>query len=234
MSIGYNLQTQSIIKTGLTFTQADYDSELSARDNLRYDSPGIFLTYGFDTLDRRSFPTRGDRINLSIIHWEEDVDGDLITGAESIADTYRSTQYLADWKTAISQGGHGLVGKLSFAYSDSESDQSIHYSQLGGFLNLSGYHKNALIGNSKVFAAIAYQYDLGESLLGLTGFPVYIGASIEAGNVWLIEDSVKFDDLIPAGSLFLSTDSKLGPLALGIGFADGDNNSVYFYLGKNI
>ncbi len=234
LSIGYNLQNEGVIETGLTFAKADYDNELSVQDDLRYDSPGIFLTYGFDTLDRRSFPSRGDRITLSIIHWQEDVRGDLITGAESIADTYRSTQYLADWKTATSLGGHGLVGKLSFAYTDSESEQSIHYSQLGGFLNLSGYHKNALIGNSKVFAALAYQYDLGKSLLGLTGFPVYIGVSIESGNVWLIDESVKFDDLIPAGSIFLSTDSKLGPIALGIGFADGDNNSVYFYLGKNI
>ena len=233
LSIGYNLHNEGIIETGLTFEKADYDNELSVQDDLSYDSPGVFLSYGFDTLDRRSFPSRGERITLSITHWEEDVHGDLITGAESITNTYLSTQYLADWKTATSLGGHGLVGKLSFAYTDSESDQSIHYSQLGGFLNLSGYHKNALIGNSKIFAALAYQYDLGKSLLGLTDFPVYIGASIESGNVWLIDESVKFDDLIPAGSIFLSTDSKLGPLALGIGFAEGNNNSVYFYLGKN-
>ncbi len=234
MSIGYNLQNESIIEAGITFAQAEYDNELSVQDDLRYDSPGIFLTYGFDTLDRRSFPTRGNRITLDIIRWEEDVRGDLITGTESIADTYRSTQYLADLRTATSLGEHGLVGKLSLAYSDSETNQSVHYSQLGGFLNLSGYHKNALIGNSKVFGMLAYQYDLGKSLLGLTGFPVYIGASIESGNVWLIDEPITLDDLIPAGSIFLSTDSKLGPLALGIGFAEGDNNSVYFYLGKSI
>jgi len=233
LNVGYNLYNMGIIETGLTFEKAYYNTRLSVQDELRYDSPGIFFTIAFDTLDRRSFPSSGERVSLSIIHWQEDVSGYLITGAESITDTYGSTQYLADWKAAVSVGSQGLIGKLSFAYTDSETDQSIHYSQLGGFLNLSGYHTDALIGNSKIFGALAYQYDLGKSLLGLTDFPVYIGASVELGNVWQIDESVKFDDLIPAGSIFLSTDSKLGPLALGIGFSEGGNNSVYFYLGKS-
>ena len=65
-------------------------------------------------------------------------------------------------------------------------------------------------------------------------FPIYVGASIEAGAVWLESDSISADDLIAAGSLYLGTDTRLGPIALGLGFAEGDQNSIYFYLGKNI
>lgn len=234
LSIGYNWQNLGLIEAGFAFERADYLNELSQQEDLRYDSPGIFVNFGFGTLDRLNFPTRGERLTLGITHWEEDVTGDLLNGVESTGEIYRSTQYLVDWKGAKSFGNHGLVGKTSFAHVESESEQSIHYTQLGGFLNLSGYHKNTLIGNSKAFAAIAYQYNLGRSLWGLSDFPIYLGASIEAGNVWLNSESIKFGDLIPASSIFISTDSKLGPVALGIGYADDDSFSVYFYLGTSI
>jgi len=66
------------------------------------------------------------------------------------------------------------------------------------------------------------------------GFPLYVGTSIEAGNVWLASETDRLDDLITAGSIFVGTDTRLGPVALAFGFAVGDNNSVYLYLGKNI
>ncbi len=234
LGIGYRWSNSGIIEAGLTYENGEIGNELSGRRDLRYDSPGLFLRFGHDTLDRRSFPTRGTRLTFSIAHRREDIKGDLITGENSVDDDYRSTQYQLDWRGARSLGHHGLTGKVSLAYVDSDEDQSVHYTYLGGFLNLSGYHKNALLGNSKLFGALAYQYDLGRSLLGLKEFPLYLGVSIETGGVWLASDSITADDLLAAGSLYLGTDTRLGPVALGIGFAEGDQNSVYFYLGKNI
>jgi hypothetical protein len=40
--------------------------------------------------------------------------------------------------------------------------------------------------------------------------------------------------MIAAGSIYMSTDSKLGPVALAYGFSEDNNSSIYFYLGKNI
>jgi NTE family protein len=91
-----------------------------------------------------------------------------------------------------------------------------------------------LIGNEKAFGVIAYQYNLGRSLFGLESFPIFAGASIETGNVWPADESIDFGDLIKAGSIYLSTDSKLGPIAIAYGFSEDDNRSVYFYLGANI
>ena len=81
---------------------------------------------------------------------------------------------------------------------------------------------------------ISDQCNLGRSLFNLTKFPIYVGGSLETGNVWRTTDSIKSDDLITSGSIFISTDTKLGPVALGYGFAEDDNTAVYFYLGKNI
>lgn len=234
LGLGYRWTRAGIVEIGLTYQNGEVDNELVLEDELRYDSPGLYLRIGHDTLDRRSFPSRGSRLTASILHREEDVKGDLITGDETETDAYETTQLLIDWRGAFSIDHHGLVAKLSLAHTESDADQSIHYVQLGGFLNLSGYHKNALVGNSKVFGALAYQYNLGKSLLGLTGFPLYLGVSIESGGVWLASESITANDLIAAGSLFIGTDTRLGPVALGIGFAENDQNSIYFYLGKNI
>ena len=140
---------------------------------------------------------------------------------------------LLEWRGATSRGNHVYIGKGSVALLDSEIDESVHYVQLGGFLNLSGFSNNSLVGNQKALALAAYQYDLGAGVFGLTDIPIYAGASIETGNVWDSRESVSADDLIVAGSLYFGTDTRLGPVALAYGFNDENEDSFYFYLGKN-
>ncbi|MCK5351794.1 hypothetical protein KAJ77_04415 [bacterium] len=62
--------------------------------------------------------------------------------------------------------------------------------------------------------------------------PVYIGLSLEAGNVWDDLDDAVLDSLLLAGSLFLSVDTLIGPLYLGGGLSEGGQSSLYFYLGR--
>ena len=233
LGLGYKIGTSTVVETGLIFERGRFENDLFLDEDIKYKSPGVFLRFGYDSLDRISFPTRGNRLTIAVIDRHEDLDGAPNAGTTSQDDNYRSIQYLLDWKGATSQGNHGVIGNASLAYVDSEIDDSVHYVQLGGFLNLSGYFKNALVGNHKAFAALAYQYNLGRSLFGLSKFPIYAGASVEAGNVWTAADSISSDDLISAGSVYLSTDSQLGPIALAYGFNDDDQNSYYFYLGKN-
>ncbi|MEM7563897.1 MAG: hypothetical protein AAF353_12725, partial [Pseudomonadota bacterium] len=174
------------------------------------------------------------RLDVRLTFRDEETNGSSILDSNNPEDDFRSVQFLLDWKAASRRGNHVLIGKASLAYLDSEADQSIQYVELGGFLNLSGYHKSALVGNNKVFGAVAYQYDLGRQLFGLKDFPVYAGASIETGYVWPTSASIDTEDLISAASIYMSTDSKLGPVALAIGVSDDDNDSIYFFLGKNI
>ena len=234
LGLGYKLDHFSVVEAGFTFERGDISNSVFLDEDIRYHSPGVYLAYGYDSLDRFSFPSKGNRLTMELIHRDEDVSGTALFDDQPDDIVYRSTQFLLDWKGAVSRGNNGIIGKASFAYLDSEIDQSIHYVELGGFLNLSGYHRNALIGNSKAFGLIAYQYNLGRSLFGLRNFPIYAGASLEAGNVWPTSESISVDELIAAGSVYLSTDSKLGPVALAYGFTEDDNSSIYFYLGKNI
>ncbi|MCP4335370.1 MAG: patatin [Gammaproteobacteria bacterium] len=233
-SLGYKLNVAAVVESGLILEQGDINNEVVLGDKIHYKSPGVFISYGYDTLDRLSFPSRGSQFKLVAIQREEDVEGDPIFDNGDLDEDYATTQYLMEWKAAVTKGNHGVVGQASFTYLDSEEDRSVHYAQLGGFLNLSGYHSNALVGNNKVFGSIAYQYNLGRRLFNLTRFPIYVGGSLEKGNVWEASDSIKYDELITAGSIFISTDTNLGPVALAYGIAESGNSAVYFYLGKHI
>jgi NTE family protein len=234
-ALGRKLGNWGIVEAGITFEAGNFSSGDPAQKDLDYQSPGVFLSLGYDTLDSFSFPSRGSRLQMSIIHRSEDLSGGgEISTSQDLDDSYYSTQYLLEWKSAISHGNHGLIAEANLAVLDSEADSSIYFVQLGGFLNLSGYARNSLIGNQSAFAALQYQYNLGRSLFGLKNFPIYFGSSIETGNVWSASESIDHSELITAGSVYLSTDSKLGPIAIAYGKAEGDHSAVYFYLGKSI
>jgi len=189
---------------------------------LRFAGPGQFPITGLAAAIERHPPKR----DLS--------GGGKASTNQSLDDDYNSTQYLLEWKAAISEGNHGLIAEANFARLDSDVDSSVYFVGLGGFLNLSGYPRDSLIGNQSTFATLQYQYNLGRSLFGLKRFPIYFGSSIETGNVWSASESMSYDEFITAGSVYLSTDSKFGPIALAYGYAEDDNTAVYFYFGKRI
>ncbi len=57
-----------------------------------------------------------------------------------------SVQIEANWRGAMSINNHALVGIASFETVNDDAELNIHIAELGGFLNLSGYHKRALVG----------------------------------------------------------------------------------------
>jgi NTE family protein len=233
LGLGYSLENESAVEVGLLYEKGRIENDIFLSNVVNYHSPGVYIGYGYDTLDHISFPTRGNRFTVLAVHRDENLSGDVLLDGTNIDETFLSTRFLLDWKAALSSGNHGVIGIASFSYLESEVDGSIFVAELGGFLNLSGYHRNALVGDNKAFVAFAYQYNIGRGLFGLTSFPIYLGGSVETGNVWDASESISTSDLILANSIYLSTDSKLGPIALAYGNAEGDHQSIYFYLGKN-
>jgi NTE family protein len=102
---------------------------------------------------------------------------------------------------------------------------------LGGFLNLSGYAERSLHGDQAVLGRAVVYRRTGQ-MDALFSTPIYIGASLEAGNAWQSRSQVDLGSLIYAGSLFLGVQTPLGPLFLGYGYAQGGHNSVYLTFGS--
>jgi len=231
LAAGYNYDFKGIIEVGGIAETGELSLDapfgVSAGDYV-YDSFGSFVKIGYDTLDSINFPTQGNKFNLEVFR-RKDKYSALLTSDENDF----STQVNLDWRGAFHLGDHTFVGIASFTTLDNETDFSVHVAELGGFLNLSGYQEDALIGVDKVFAAVVYQYDLGREVPGGSGLPIYLGLSAEAGNVWGINESVKYDDLIHSGSLYLGTDTSFGPAVIGTGFATGGEFSFFLSIGKN-
>nr|MBL0711725.1 patatin [Colwellia sp.] len=175
-----------------------------------------------------NFPTQGNKFSLNIFLRNDNYDN-----FDTINPTDSSLEVQFDWRGALSFHHHAFVCVASFATVDNDNDFSVHVSELGGFLNLSGYQKDALIGAHKAFAAVVYQYDLGRELFGKSSLPLYLGTSLEAGNVWTIDQSVKLDELISSGSLYIGTDTSFGPAVFGVGFASAGKNTFFISIGKS-
>lgn len=228
LGIGYNYTLQGMIELGLVAEKGSIVNDVWLTQDLDFSSYGAYFRFGYDSLDSISFPTSGNRVTLNVYVRNEDFN-------DSIDDNQNqfSVQIEADWKGALSVGNHAFVGKASIATNNNDGVNTLHLSELGGFLNLSGYHKDSIMGAHKVFGAFIYQYDLGRDALGMTDYPLYLGWSLEAGNVWDERSEVTLTDLIYASSLYIGTDTSMGPAAIGFGITDLGDKSFYLFVGKN-
>ncbi len=233
LGIGANFLRTGIVETGFRFLKGSIGNEVFLGDEINYSARGAYFKVGYDTLNMISFPTRGQRFTLEFTDLIEHVDNVNFDGTSPRTGKYDSQQLDASWKGVLSFRKHSLVGKAIYTTMSSEIDTSINLAQLGGFLNLSGYHKGALVGHKRLFSSLVYQYSMSRNLFGLNNFPLRFGVSLETGNVWQADQSIDPGDLILAGSVYVATETTLGPIAIGIGSAEGDQNAVYFYLGKN-
>ncbi|MFA7312439.1 MAG: patatin-like phospholipase family protein [Shewanella sp.] len=228
LGIGYNYTLQGMIELGLVAEKGSIVNDVWLTQDLDFSSYGAYFRFGYDSLDSISFPTSGNRVTLNVYVRNEDFNDSLDDNQNQF-----SVQIEADWKGALSVGNHAFVGKASIATNNNDGVNTLHLSELGGFLNLSGYHKDSIMGAHKVFGAFIYQYDLGRDALGMTDYPLYLGWSLEAGNVWDERTDVTLTDLIYASSLYIGTDTSMGPAALGFGITDLGDKSFYLFVGKN-
>ncbi|MGI9264035.1 MAG: hypothetical protein ACR2QU_03835, partial [Gammaproteobacteria bacterium] len=97
----------------------------------------------------------------------------------------------------------------------------------GGLFNLSGYEFNQLSGQH--YGRVVGQVRRNFWDTGLVD--VFLGTSLEYGNVWESRDDIDFGDGVFAGSVFLGADTMFGPLYLGYGHAETGADSFYLYVG---
>ncbi|MGR6504101.1 patatin-like phospholipase family protein [Shewanella sp. Koi 1] len=189
---------------------------------------GPELVFGYDSLDQPMFPSRGQRLFAQVSH--------LNSSSNLIFDSapWRRSKFYAfdlEWMAATHFGPHNFIVKSEFEMLSEDLLTLARLNSIGGFLNLSGFSKDSLFGSHKLLFGGIYTYDLGREILGISS-PFYLGASLEAGNVWLLRDDVSMNDLIYAGSVFIGMETGLGPAALAFGHADTGDSSFYLFLGK--
>jgi NTE family protein len=61
--------------------------------------------------------------------------------------------------------------------------------------------------------------------------PIYLGASLEAGNVWQSRDDMSFGSALINGSVFAGFDTYIGPIYMGAGFGEDGRSNFYLIVG---
>jgi NTE family protein len=67
----------------------------------------------------------------------------------------------------------------------------------------------------------------------LFGVPLFVGGSIEAGEVWSRPDEFALDDVRFGGSVYVGANTALGPVYLAFGRSEGGRQSAYLVIGRS-
>lgn len=180
------------------------------------------MGFAYDRLDDVNFPRVGRRLNL-----QAELAKDGLGSSESF------DLFTAQWAQANTWGRHTLVNTLNVGTVGGAAVDNIqNLFQIGGFLNLSGLSQDELLGPHFAVGQLIYYRRFGRLEGGLFDLPVYLGGSIEIGNVWQSRSDVSLDTTLKTASVFLGIDSALGPLWLSTGFAEGGRSAHYLFLGR--
>jgi NTE family protein len=211
LRVGYRSQQGSVEVASGTTTQPTG----------HYEQGGLFSSLGYDTFDSRYFPTRGvigattlfvARDNLGV-----QPDFESIHSVVNVAQTF---------------GRETFVAGLDIGTTLEEDVAVQNQFTLGGFGRLSGLKPDSLVGNQAALARLVAWHRAGAEQRTSFSMPLYLGGSLEAGNVWQSREDAATGDLITAGSLFLGLDTPVGPLYFGVGLAEGGHSTVFLYLGR--
>ena len=169
-----------------------------------------------DTLDSLGYPTRGMLVDVL---WGLPLD-------ERAAGQPRDSRLDALGLWAFSSGSWSGHLYLEGA----RARQSVAPRALGGFWRLSGTQTDSLRGQTTLLGRWVWAREL-IALSPALGRSLRAGFSLELGGGFAPDQSVDLGDMKTAGSLFVSADTRLGPLYLGIGGTRGGHARLYVFLG---
>ena len=180
----------------------------------------LHLRVSADRLDYAIFPQEGWRAEGSLM-------AGLRTGQGLSEGMYR-VQLSGTWVRTF--GHHSLNLHAQAALSDEGGTPMVGRFTLGGFHRLSGYASDQLNGNHLVLVRATWYRRLQQSVALTRGF--FVGATLEAGNVWLDHRQVSLGDLRLGASVFLGADTGLGPMYLALTSAPRGATGLVFFIGR--
>ncbi|MES2537535.1 MAG: patatin-like phospholipase family protein [Pseudomonadota bacterium] len=168
-----------------------------------------------DQLDRAYFPTRGWAAKVNFFS----------------ARDFDYSKLSMDLRAAKTWAPHTLSGRLYYVDSPKGNLPIFDAEALGGFLRLSGYSADQIIGGKIRFGSVRAERIIGKMPLGITG-DLRTGLSLEMGKVDQRFTETNLQGWQRAFSVFLGGETPVGPLYLGFGrVLNGGPSSIYLYLG---
>jgi NTE family protein len=188
--------------------------------NAHIDTGDFAARLRLDQLNDFYFPTKGYFVNAEFLGSRTGLGAD---------NSFNRGQLIALGAETFGR----WTGVLRLTYGDGFGSPLPFYElfPLGGFLNLSGRPPGQLLGQTQAFGSLQFRYRLNETPGALIK-GLYVGGSIEGGNVWATRDLASFSDMRLAGSVYVAADTLIGPLYLAYGNSGSKNQAVYLFLNR--
>jgi NTE family protein len=189
--------------------------EDAALPTFRTFNSSRFASLTIDTLDSVAFPSRGQLLTAQVERANDAPSGPAPRTLYSVVGL--AAFGAGDW------AGH-VYGEWA------SSNFGLAPQSLGGFLRLSGTKPESLDGQTVGFGRLVAAHRVG-NLPAPFGGAVRLGFSVELGGGFRARQPVHMPDLKQAGSVFVSADTRFGPLYLGTGATRGTGGTFYLFLG---
>jgi len=223
LDVGRALGSWGELRLGLVRESASLEpvdpAEVLATDEL--EDGGVSLRFGADTLDDVNFPRRGVAARAELARSLEAL------GAEDDA-----TRASVRFDGAFSAGRNTFVAGVEGGGIFDDEAVGVPFT-LGGFGRLSGLGGKRLVGRYLGLVRTLYFRELARVPVAAIEVPIYLGGTLEAGQVWLTEEAVDAGDLLFHGSIFFGIDSPIGPIYVAGAVGDDDERAAYLLLGRS-
>ncbi len=227
LDLGLQLGKYGELKFGLVRSsthselRSDTDSvePLSLPSEIDSDLAGYRFSAIVDQFDNMNFPRHGYFVAA-----------EFLAARESLGSDAEYDRLVTFMGAAATRKRHTILG-LTTLYSALGSESPEIYS-LGGLFTLSGYPSDSITGRYGGYATLLYLYRLFQ-MPPTIGDGLYIGGSVEAGNLWYEADQVDLGELRYSASLVIGVDTVFGPLYLAQGFSEDGDNTLYLFVGRN-
>ncbi|MGF1700296.1 patatin-like phospholipase family protein [Photobacterium makurazakiensis] len=228
--LGWNLQPWSAIAMGYKVDSGQVNEINGASDSngQDYTAHGPYISFAYDNLDNFYFPREGFLFDAELGFG---MSKSKFNDEEKISN--ENLFYSMELMKPLSYENHTVTAVAKVSGDDSDDLLPIYVQDLGGLFNMSGYHRYELNGRYRLFGALVYSYRLMENNFGAVSVPVYIGGSLERGNVWDQKSDVSWGSSMGAASVFIGLDTPVGPAYLAYGQAEGGQSSFYLTLGSS-
>ncbi|HHL42598.1 MAG TPA: hypothetical protein ENJ42_03175, partial [Hellea balneolensis] len=210
------------IRTGATVSQArlGFSDKSLGFSNFSIEDSYTVLQMTIDRLDSLAIPTQG---GFLIARYEKH--GEFL-GGKTKFDNFAFQAF-----KPFTKGRHTVALGTLVEGSTGRDAAILGTTDLGGFLNLSGFTEGELGGQTSALVIGTYYYRLNRQA-ALFDAPLFVGASLEAGNVYPAFKDITIEDSIIAGSVFAGMKSPIGPVFVSLGHNETGATSLYFSIGS--
>jgi NTE family protein len=216
MAAGVNVGLLGQARLGWLQQRLDYSLEtgLPTFPTASVTYGGPFFSVDFDQFDRLYFPSRGWATKFRYF-------------SSSDPDFSRADVEL---KGAYPVGRYVLSSELSYTGSPRGTLPIFDAARLGGFLRMSAFAKDQLVGDDTYYAQLRAERILGYLPIGLRG-DIRLGVALETAHRGIRYSETQLTGWLNSASVYLGGETPLGPLYLGYGYSTSGTWNVYFFLG---